>query len=342
MIQNIYGINIKQGYTLINKTDWNQIINFIDSNKFYHNELFYDQDKLDLLLQNNINYGTFILGFDFHLTSKGPKLIEINTNPGGLVSAFHLNYDFGNNIEKKFYQIFLDIIHNEFNLANLPNNLQNIAIVDNNITQQYLYPEMVYMSNILKKSNLNVVLCSPEELKLNLSNQLVYGKTIINMIYNRLTDFRLIDKQNEHIRLSVLANMTVITPHPAAYVRVSDKLLLTKINDPIVPLTIEFKNYSYDYWKQNKKKYVFKPSNLYASKGVFIGKTISNKCLLSLGENTIVQEYCQPGSSDDGTKYDLRVYCYKGKVICYVARHFTKNIMELSMPSSGFRKVKIE
>ena len=43
------------------------------------------------ILASKPPYGAFMLGFDFHLTAAGPKLIEINTNAGGLATVFHLS-----------------------------------------------------------------------------------------------------------------------------------------------------------------------------------------------------------------------------------------------------------
>ncbi|MDX8390462.1 MAG: hypothetical protein R8M38_08225, partial [Mariprofundaceae bacterium] len=34
----------------------------------------------------NSQYSSVLMGFDFHLTSNGPKLIEINNNAAGLLS----------------------------------------------------------------------------------------------------------------------------------------------------------------------------------------------------------------------------------------------------------------
>ena len=39
--------------------------------------LYFKEDKEDDLVKERPPYGRFMLGFDFHLTDKGPKLIEV-------------------------------------------------------------------------------------------------------------------------------------------------------------------------------------------------------------------------------------------------------------------------
>lgn len=47
-------------------------------------------DLEDPLVWNKLPYGALLLGFDFHISPEGPRLIEINTNAGGLATVFSL------------------------------------------------------------------------------------------------------------------------------------------------------------------------------------------------------------------------------------------------------------
>src|SRR5450631_3445172 len=94
-----------------------------------------------------------LLGFDFHLSVGGPKLIEINTNPGGVllnallsgalgsccreVTALALTPVNTHAIERAVLAIFLS----EWRLQRHGAPLKSVAIVDETPTQQYLYPE---------------------------------------------------------------------------------------------------------------------------------------------------------------------------------------------------------
>lgn len=62
----------------------------------------------------------------------------------------------------------------------------------------------------------------------------MYNNNKIDLIYNRLNDFRLLEESNINIRQSVLNSKVIITPHPAAFIRVSDKRNLSKIKSNVI------------------------------------------------------------------------------------------------------------
>eukprot|EP00755_Sulcionema_specki_P022002 Sspe_Gene.75449::Locus_47143_Transcript_1_1_Confidence_1.000_Length_1320::g.75449::m.75449 len=88
--QETFGLPMKQGVQSYQAKDWRKIHDFIQSRIWCHEEPAAPEDKEDPLLATPIAYGAFMLGFDFHLTTEGPKLIEINTNAGGLATALSL------------------------------------------------------------------------------------------------------------------------------------------------------------------------------------------------------------------------------------------------------------
>ena len=94
------------------------------------------------------------MGYDFHLTVDGPKLIEINTNAGGafLNSALlnaqracckaandHFVLPVGGGFETAVATMF----QNEWRLQGRKVPLRTIAIIDDAPQQQYLFPEFV-------------------------------------------------------------------------------------------------------------------------------------------------------------------------------------------------------
>ena len=59
------------------------------------------------MLNKELPYGAFMMGFDFHLTESGPRLIEINTNAGGLATVIALS---SRSLERKVMQSkFVDV-----------------------------------------------------------------------------------------------------------------------------------------------------------------------------------------------------------------------------------------
>ncbi|MEO7941506.1 MAG: hypothetical protein ABIR55_23010, partial [Burkholderiaceae bacterium] len=95
-----------------------------------------------------------LLGFDFHLGADGPRLIEINTNPGGAV----LNAILARSQRlcmpdltippvdaEAVESALVDILITEWTLQRGNEALTSIAIVDEAPGQQYLYPEFVLL-----------------------------------------------------------------------------------------------------------------------------------------------------------------------------------------------------
>lgn len=93
-----FGLPTKPGVDVISKKDWDAIAGFIRRRKWLHATPCLETDMADPLLNvlpkncgtarvvNGVVegdvFGAFMMGFDFHLTPQGPRLIEINTNAG--------------------------------------------------------------------------------------------------------------------------------------------------------------------------------------------------------------------------------------------------------------------
>jgi hypothetical protein len=96
-----------------------------------------------------------ILGYDFHITGDGPKLIEINTNPGGALLAVEM---------LKAQLLCCDLVRGYLNTTFIPDQVERqivdafrrdwarvrgsaalkaIAIVDESPAEQYLFPEFL-------------------------------------------------------------------------------------------------------------------------------------------------------------------------------------------------------
>src|SRR5215203_773781 len=115
------------------------------------------------------------LSYDFHLTTSGPRLIEINTNPGG---AF-LNAVLGRfqklccNEEEGFgtapigvatERSLLDTFEDEWRMQRGDAPLRVVAIVDDAPAQQYLYPEFLLVAELLRRRGIDAIVCDPIEL----------------------------------------------------------------------------------------------------------------------------------------------------------------------------------
>ena len=69
----------------------------------------------DPLTRDPLPYGALLLGFDFHITPEGPRLIEINTNAGGLATVFSLSGS--EQAKAQLRQAFVTAICDEYRLV---------------------------------------------------------------------------------------------------------------------------------------------------------------------------------------------------------------------------------
>ena len=151
-----------------------------------------------------------VLSYDFHLAAPGPRLIEINTNPGG---AF-LNAVLGRfqklccNEEEGFAtapigvvteRSLLDAFYDEWRAQRGDAPLRVVAIVDEAPPQQYLYPEFLLVAELLRRLGIDTVVCDPTELVTRVGR--IYQRDVpIDLVYNRHTDFSMTRAEHAVIR----------------------------------------------------------------------------------------------------------------------------------------------
>lgn len=196
------------------------------------------------------------LGYDFHLGSSGPQLIEINTNAGGgLLNAVLaraqkaccddvealLPGDLGGDTPE---HLFLEMFRAEWRafaakvgagdtVKGVPGGdvPTRIAIVDEAPQTQYLYPEFVLFRRLFEHAGIAAVICDPQDLAFR-DGALWHGEERIDLVYNRLTDFALDAPANAALRAAWLADAALITPHPQAHALYADKRNLVALSDP--------------------------------------------------------------------------------------------------------------
>jgi hypothetical protein len=344
----VFGVPKKGGVELVASKDWEEITSFIKSRVWYFPDLLDAADKNDSLLRDELpkNGGALMMGFDFHLTEAGPKLIEINTNAGGLATVF----SFSSEDESSFLKVkFVGAVREEFERFRGPGAvLKTVAIVDDNAKDQKMFAETSHFASVLKAFGMDARVCSPEELTINPETKVLEfledGKCV-DFLYNRLCDFLMREPLHAHIRESAVAGKVVLSPHPALYVRAADKRRLIDLckkdaaECKVVPKTFMLGDKDLVFWQEHKKDYVFKPAQSFGSRGVYRGASISRNKIATLPPDTIVQEDCAPPvSTDDGTKFDLRVYTSDTMLLGLCSRHFELSIMEMRSGKSGFKQ----
>lgn len=321
----------------------------------------------------NDNLKGIFMGYDFHLQNNNenknitPKLIEINTNAGGaflnlcLLNAIYKNDK--NNVADKFANEFVAMFKNEFAIfSNNQKNLQTIAIVDENPSEQFLYPEFEICQKILAKNNIQTIISSPENLSIQ-NNNLYYNNSIkIDFVYNRLTDFYLRSNAKNNALLTAYQNdFAAISPNPKIYDLYANKNNLINLSNADfldnlnidnqsknillkhIPKILKVKNNDTEYlWKQRKNLF-FKTAEGYGSKAVYRGDKLTKKVFAEIIESDayLAQEIIPPSEHllkniNAVMKADFRCYCYNGKIQLVAARLYQGQTTNFRTENGGF------
>jgi hypothetical protein len=181
-------------------------------------------------------------GFDFHLTDAGPKLIEINTNAGGLllavaqaeaqrgccdaVAPYVRRGVAGVSVKDALIRGF----RNELALARGPDaELRTVAIVDEAPASQFLYPEFLLFRDLFQSHGISAWLAEPGELE-HRDGGLYLGEHRIDLVYNRLTDFYFDSVAAAALRAAYLAGGVVVSPSPRHHALLANKRHLATLS----------------------------------------------------------------------------------------------------------------
>lgn len=316
------------------------------------------------------------MGFDFHLSEQGPRLIEVNTNAGGAMLnailaranqacceavewAFKANASLGQ-LEDTFFAMFMA----EWRSQRGEQPLCSVAIVDDQPDQQYLAPEFELFRQMFERRGLIATVVDGADLVYR-DGQLWNEGQPIDLVYNRLTDFDLSEPRHEALGQAYTAAHVVVTPHPRAHALYADKRNLVMLSDDalltswgvsetdrqvlraVVPHTLEVTpEKSEELWAQ-RRQYFFKPMGGYGAKGTYRGDKLTKRVWETILEgNYVAQALVAPservievdGMSSD-LKFDLRAYAYDGHVQLMAARMYAGQTTNFRTPGGGFAPV---
>ena len=302
------------------------------------------------------------MGYDFHVTENGPKLIEINSNAGG---AFIVDM-----IEKAvksssghFAQDILAMFQSEWELAGKAGTFKTLAIVDTAPTEQFHYPDMCLAKSILEAQGIAVVIADPKSLTLE-GGALFHGDMKIDVVYNRLTDFDLQESANQVLKSAYGTTAAVVTPAPHHHALYADKRNLIMLSDPVraaalgaspeqlkqlaeiphtTPVTAEIGD---DMWAKRRSLF-FKPQGGFGSRGAFRGAKLTKKVWGEILEGGyIAQEMVTPplravtvGDQQTSLKFDVRVYTYDGAPLLLATRIYQGQTTNLRTEGGGLAAV---
>jgi len=316
------------------------------------------------------------MGYDFHLSESGPRLIEVNTNAGG---AF-LNAPLAaasraccKEVEGRYRRPpgdfeagVIAMFRREWSLERGEATLTRIAIVDDAPTEQYLYPEFVLARETFRRHGIDAVICDPSELRFD--GALYAGDAKIDLVYNRLVDFDLDEPAHAALRAAYLAGAVVLTPSPRHHALFADKRNLTLLSSPerlaafglapghvaalaSVPHTQMVTPENADALWQARKQLFFKPVAGHGAKAVYRGEKLTKtvwETICTGGGGYVAQEAVAPPArsvmlegENRPLKFDLRLYTYDGQVLLAAARVYQGQTTNFRTQGGGFAPVLV-
>lgn len=297
-----------------------------------------------------------LMGYDFHLTDEGPKLIEVNNNAGGLYLGRQPDGQ-----DAWLPQPALAGSLRERLLAMFAPNWQTIAIMDAEVRAQFMYPEMCAYARLLADAGRWSAVVSPEEI-VERKDGLYIEETRLDAIYNRHTDFYLREATLAHVRRAFMQGTIALNPYPRSYALVGDKQRMVDwwqqdglpacVDDAtlrlirgIVPETHRLAEMDReDVWRK-RASWVFKPSARHGGKGVVLGRSMSRTRFASLDpEDTIVQQWVPASMVEiDGRelKLDVRLYMHGDRLIALAGRVWRGQVTNFRAPGSGWVAIDI-
>ncbi|MEP3892044.1 MAG: hypothetical protein ABJN69_16425 [Hellea sp.] len=302
------------------------------------------------------------MGYDFHITEEGPRLIEINSNAGGAFIVNMIETAIGRPSET-FNVDVASMFQAEWMSAGRSRPLRSIAIVDDQPAQQYHYPDMCLAKTLLEKQGLTVIITDPADLRLE-DGKLYHGATAIDLVYNRLTDFDLQAPQSEIVKRAYLKDAAVVTPAPHHHALYADKRNLILLSDQdrlaafgasqsqlnalqSIPSTEDVTPEKADRLWGNRRQLFFKPQGGFGSRGAFRGAKLTKKVWGEILEGGyIAQELIAPpmravtvDSEEIALKFDVRVYTYAGSPLLWAARIYQGQTTNLRTPGGGLAAI---
>ena len=315
------------------------------------------------------------MGYDFHLSADGPKLIEVNTNAGGaflnalLVKAqraccteveFALNRSDAGEFEAAVLRMFA----REWALEGRSGMPRRIAIVDEKPEEQYLYPEFMLAKRFFHKHGIDAVIADAALLRYE-DGGLSFDGQPVDLVYNRSVDFAFDDPAHDALRRAYLDGAAVVTPNPHIHALYADKRNLALLSDRAslqawglapdmlgdlaagVPRTVPVTAENAPSLWVARKTLFFKPYGGHGGKAVYRGDKLTKGVWATIAQGGYVaQDFAAPSERTitlDGLpeirKTDVRLYVHEGRVLLTAARLYQGQTTNFRTPGGGFAPV---
>jgi hypothetical protein len=317
------------------------------------------------------------MGYDFHLSPLGPRLIEVNTNAGGALLNLALaraqqacceplgRAELDRSLADVEQQM-VEMLRNEWHLQRGDADPGTLAIVDDDPQAQYLAPEFELFRRLCTRHGIDARVLDASALEWR-DGRLWHAGQAIDMVYNRLTDFYLGEAHHASLRSAYQAGGVVLTPHPRAHALQADKRNLITLSDPrvladwgvsavdrellaaVVPHTRKVEPADAAELWATRRNWFFKPAAGYGSKATYRGDKLTRRVWDEILVGDYVAQALVPpterGVDLDGSrsdlKFDLRAYSYDGQVQLLAARMYSGQTTNFRTPGGGFAPVVV-
>jgi len=311
------------------------------------------------------------MGYDFHLTVDGPKLIEVNTNAGGAflnallaraqrTCCVEVDSALGRYAVDEFEPAVLRMFENEWRLQRKSGRPQRVAIVDDRPQEQYLYPEFMLAERFFVRHGMDACVADAAQLRYERGQLSFHGKPV-DLVYNRLVDFTLEGPEHAALRAAYLDDAVVVTPNPRVHALFADKRNLSVLSDQAVlrswglsveklvalediPRTVLVSTANAQTLWEARKTLFFKPARGHGSKAVYRGDKVTKSVWADITRGGYVaQNFAAPSERmvmlDDVPqvrKTDVRLYVYQGQILLTAARLYQGQTTNFRTPGGGF------
>ena len=263
-------------------------------------------------------------------------------------------------LEQTFFAMFVE----EWRLQRGEAPLGRIAIVDDDPSSQYLYPEFQLFERLFARFGAESMITDARLLEWR-NGKLWHAEQSIDMVYNRVTDFYLQEPQHAALRQPYEAGAIVLTPHPRAHALYADKRNLAILSDAErlaalgvpaatrdillagVPRTEQVTAQRADALWAQRRKLFFKPTSGFGSKAAYRGDKLTRRVWAEILAGDYVAQTLAPpsqrltqvaGAAAD-LKLDVRVYVYDGVIQLVAARLYAGQTTNFRTPGGGFAPV---
>lgn len=317
------------------------------------------------------------MGFDFHISPAGPKLIEVNTNAGGafLNIELHRAQDPCCDVAEDYLAArpsagdledeVVSMFEREWSSARGGKPLRTMAICDTTPREQFLYPEFQLAKRLFESRGYVAHITDPSELR-SAPDGLELNGERVDLVYNRLTDFYFDESGSSAIRTAYERDLAVITPDPHRHALYANKGNLAILSDADalhrlgasrevadtllrgVPRTREVAGCE-DAWWTDRKSWFFKPRNGFGSRGTYRGDKMTRRVFTEVMRGDYIAQQLIPpserlrtlGGTRESFKLDVRCYVYAGKVQLMAARLYQGQTTNFRTAGGGFAPVYV-